>query len=612
MEAAAAGRTLVSKTFLMDKMVNEIVIELPRARRTTARTPKIEILSAAAAPPEGKPGRFDLAVTYRLTGTGNELVQVRKTTSVAGPDPVNFLDEFTPADEGETFTAHFEHFFNVPGQYTWNYRFEIPGAPPVEGKAPVKVTEMVYVLKQGSPQLNRTRMALKSENGNKAGTWESREDALSAGSYVRHFRREKAGQVKSDLEFRYNFGVPIVIVPSKGFQVSIVGRLNGKQEADNWGEFCRLRFGEVGMALEIQAAEGDDLFLGNRTEGPVVNSKRTIRYRVLHKDAPTLILEAVSAVNRDWPLATWVYELKWIPSAELKALLERNPGPLSGGGGGLTAVGSGEDAPGAREKELREKLRAEPASADLHNRMGNLLFNQKRYREAEGEYREAARLEPGAGLTRANLAGAILRQNRREEAVTEARAALDLGETGHWAIKELGLSRTALDLTGGGAIPPSDMEKFRRGTKAAADGADLLKAKNWAAAEIKLREAVRLTPIPTHYALLGSALFFQKKWAEAESAFRSAVDEAPDQEPKKAVWTSNIGVVLASRKKWPEAEQAFRDSIRLDKLQGSAHAGLAEALLGQGRRDEALAEAREAIRLGLKNHPVYKLLGLNR
>jgi Flp pilus assembly protein TadD len=44
---------------------------------------------------------------------------------------------------------------------------------------------------------------------------------------------------------------------------------------------------------------------------------------------------------------------------------------------------------------------------------------------------------------------------------------------------------------------------------------------------------------------------------------------------------------------------------------GSLHANLASVLLKLGKREEARQEANEAIRLGMKDHSVFKDLGLN-
>jgi tetratricopeptide (TPR) repeat protein len=693
-EVGRPGREPIRRTISLDKRNNEAVIDLPKTVRPAGKPPKIEILGAEVTPPEGKPGTFELIVSYRVVDLGpSDWVSVRKSTGVSGPEPVNFVDEFSDVGDGDRRVAKFDHFFHLPGDYVWNFKLEIQGAPPAAGKAPVRVTEMVYVLKKGSPQFNRTRVPLKAESGNRAGWWESRMDTIAPAGYRHGYRGEQAGQLKSELQFEYQFALPVVIVPSKGFDAAIAGRLTGRTAAgSDFSESSKLRWSYAKTNLEPQAIEGDDLFLGKRTEGSAVNTKQKTRFRLVRHDVPTLTIEIFKAAINDWPIATWTYELKWLPAAEVNALLGQNPPLPAGGGGGFTEIrpineardhnnrgndrfkeekwkeaeaeyreavrldstsgvfranlagalleqnrreeasaeareaqrlgckdhpiyrrlgltGPTESADSVREKELRRNLAAAPDDADLHNRLGNLMFNGKRYREAETEYREAVRLRSDSGLFQANLAGALLRLNRREDAVPEARSAIAKGESKHWVIKELGLTDAGTGGTGGmGELGPSDIQRFRQAISLASQGADLMKAARWPEAEAKLREAVRLSPLADYLALLGQALGGQKKWAETEDAFRQALKE----EPGKTVWWMNLGIAQEAQKKWAAAEESYRAAIRLDDKRGAAHADLAAALLGQGRKEEALAEAREAMRLGERNHPVFKRLGLQR
>jgi cytochrome c-type biogenesis protein CcmH/NrfG len=73
---------------------------------------------------------------------------------------------------------------------------------------------------------------------------------------------------------------------------------------------------------------------------------------------------------------------------------------------------------------------------------------------------------------------------------------------------------------------------------------------------------------------------------------------------------SQLGLVYRSMVRMPEAEQAYREAIRLEPQEGVHHANLAGTLFELDRRGDALAAAREAIRLGYQSHWVYRQLGL--
>lgn len=85
-------------------------------------------------------------------------------------------------------------------------------------------------------------------------------------------------------------------------------------------------------------------------------------------------------------------------------------------------------------------IRLNPTWAALHNDLGVLLADQKKWRDAEEAYRRALQLKPGEGRYYANLAGALLPQGRRAEAIQAAEKAIRLGKRNHWVYRALGLT----------------------------------------------------------------------------------------------------------------------------------------------------------------------------
>jgi serine/threonine-protein kinase len=84
----------------------------------------------------------------------------------------------------------------------------------------------------------------------------------------------------------------------------------------------------------------------------------------------------------------------------------------------------------------------------------------------------------------------------------------------------------------------------------------------------------------------------KRDYTGAEAAFRAAIRLKPDH----ATAHGNLGVALSGRGKRDEAMAAFREAIRL-KPYARAHNRLGDALVDQGKVDEAIAAYREAIRL---------------
>jgi tetratricopeptide (TPR) repeat protein len=78
------------------------------------------------------------------------------------------------------------------------------------------------------------------------------------------------------------------------------------------------------------------------------------------------------------------------------------------------------------EKEYREALRINTDYAEAHNNLGALLGELKRYEEAEQECKEALRINPDYAEAYGNLGILLMDLNRKDEAKKEFEIARDL------------------------------------------------------------------------------------------------------------------------------------------------------------------------------------------
>jgi Flp pilus assembly protein TadD len=88
---------------------------------------------------------------------------------------------------------------------------------------------------------------------------------------------------------------------------------------------------------------------------------------------------------------------------------------------------------------------------------------------------------------------------------------------------------------------------------------------------------------------LGYAYYSRGMWKEAETVLRSAI--AADAKHQRA-W-SNLGMALGQQKRYEEAVDAFRHVVS----PGKAYCNVAYLMATQGRRDQAAATYREALKV---------------
>lgn len=184
------------------------------------------------------------------------------------------------------------------------------------------------------------------------------------------------------------------------------------------------------------------------------------------------------------------------------------------------------------------------------------------WRDSETLYRHALEAEPDNHVVRAFLAFTYMEDRRPAEAAAEARAALEGDPANEWALLALA---GAQQMQG----QPSDAaETYRR-----------LIAVNPNSLSGRIQQAGLLTKLG--------------RLAEATDDQAQAVALAPNDLALREA----LAELLARQRRFAEAAKAYEEILARDPAHVRAHAGLGYMLLFAGRKDEALAHWREALRL---------------
>src|SRR5262249_45587332 len=174
---------------------------------------------------------------------------------------------------------------------------------------------------------------------------------------------------------------------------------------------------------------------------------------------------------------------------------------------------------------LRTAVRTRPQEVGLHNALGNLLAEQRRWREAAESYAMVRGLRPELGVS---LAEARVKAGEGREglALFERLSAERKGDP--WVYIRLGIALA------------DDLHQYKK-------------------AEAAFRQAIRLKPDPppSHYNL-GIALSKQGQHKDAEVACWEAIRLNHDSPAAHF----GLGAALFGQGKPKEAEAAFRQAIR--------------------------------------------------
>jgi tetratricopeptide (TPR) repeat protein len=252
------------------------------------------------------------------------------------------------------------------------------------------------------------------------------------------------------------------------------------------------------------------------------------------------------------------------------------------------------------EQDYKEASRRKPRDVFLaHNSLGNSLFAQGRFDQAQQAYQEALAGSADLAEARANLGAAFFEQGQYAEAAEECGKAIGSRPAFAPAHNNRGAALLLLNR------PDDAVAEFRQAIDlmpnfalAHANLAHVLERRGLReAAEQECRAAIRLQPdLSLAYNVLGTTLFYmgQSRHREAETAFREAIRLRPLLAPAYG----GLAAVLQEHGRNEEAEQACRTAIELQPDLAVAHFFLACALHDQGQFDEALRALRQAKQLG--------------
>ncbi|MBF0183981.1 MAG: tetratricopeptide repeat protein [Magnetococcales bacterium] len=220
---------------------------------------------------------------------------------------------------------------------------------------------------------------------------------------------------------------------------------------------------------------------------------------------------------------------------------------LFGLAGVLRHLGQRQEA----ERLLRQLLSMDATRADVHNQLGMLCKEERRWSEADFHYRSALRLKPGEATFHNNLGTLLQAQKQFAEAESCYRQAL------HYS---------------------GDRVEIRNNL------ATLLQEVGRAAeAEGLYRQALQQDPdYAVTYCNLGSLLFEQKRAVEAEAIYRRALCLQPDY----AEVLNNLGNLLKELRRTQEAEACYRQALTLQPSYRQAQWNLGLLLLSHGRYQE--------------------------
>jgi len=234
------------------------------------------------------------------------------------------------------------------------------------------------------------------------------------------------------------------------------------------------------------------------------------------------------------------------------------------------------------EKHWRTAIQVQPGYAEAYNNLGILLYDSRRFEEAEAACRQAIALQPGYVEAYNNLGNMLSELQRFNEAEAAYRQTIALQPRNLEAHYNL-------------SILLSQLQRFHE-------------------AESACRQAIALNPghAEAHYSL-GNMLSELKRFHEAEAAYRQAIA----LQPGYAEAHYNLGLLLRGLKRFSEAEAAYRRTIVLQPGYIEAYHNLGDLLRELKRFKEAEAAYRQAIALrpgyiGAQWNLSLLLLGLGR
>jgi pentatricopeptide repeat protein len=283
-------------------------------------------------------------------------------------------------------------------------------------------------------------------------------------------------------------------------------------------------------------------------------------------DSPPVLLERFTSPDR----AANIPEFVKLPGDAIAEIREQFLDPYSFLRAGMANEHTG-DHKGA-ERAYRRGLELAPDDVELRNALGWTLFQDGRTAEAVAEYERALTADPNHAKAHNNLALALVELGRFEEGASHFKRSLEI-EPRAEIYSDLGFT----------------MARLGKSEEARAD----------------YQKALELDPncASAHFNL--AVAFVQAgKFEEAESHYRRALAGKPTAETH-----NGLGYVLDRQGRTDEAVAEFRKAIEVNPKFTPSYNNLAEALVKQGKLEEA-EQYYERSLAQKPNAAVYDALGV--
>jgi tetratricopeptide (TPR) repeat protein len=301
-------------------------------------------------------------------------------------------------------------------------------------------------------------------------------------------------------------------------------------------------------------------------------------------DSPPVLLERFTSPDR----AANIPEFVRLPGDAIAEIREQFLDPYSFLRAGMANENTG-DHKGA-ERTYRRGLEIAPEDVELRNALGWTLFQEGRPAEAVAEYERALAANPKHAKSNNNLALALVDLGRLEEAATHFKRSLEI-EPRAEIYSDLGFTMARL---GKSEEARADYEKAleldpKCGSAHFNLAVTFVQGGKFQEAESHYRQALRGRPTAETHNGLGYVLARQGRTDEAVAEFRKAIDVDPKFTPA----CNNLAEALVQQGKLEEAEQYYKRSLA-EKPSAAVHNALGVVLRQLGKTDEAAAQFAKA------------------
>ena len=259
----------------------------------------------------------------------------------------------------------------------------------------------------------------------------------------------------------------------------------------------------------------------------------------------------------------------------------------------LTARHAGDLDQAARA--CRQALALNPANADTHKALADILLDQKKHIEAEGSLRKAIQCRPDFTAAHLSLGKLLFRQHKYRRAAEHYHRVLQAEPENAAAHKDLGTLLLGLGQMDEGLVHLTRAVRIEPRNAMALHnlGVALHRAGRTREAIARLTEAAKIEPNFHTHVYLAEVLSKNGQVDQAVAYYGRAAKTKPDDAQTHA----KLGALLGSQGKLKDSMAHLVRATRLDPNHADALHNLGLALSRAGRPNEAVAPLARAARL---------------